>query len=67
MAKKIDNENTDVFIFNYDEGDFFSEKGKKEIKEWTNIKDDNFQGKGYSNGALVDYNNKYIIYWTIIW
>lgn len=66
LQVRLDKENSNIFIINYEAGNFFSKKGVDEVNEWTNIGED-FEGSGYSNGAIVDYTNNYIIFWTIIW
>ena len=65
--KIINKKESEVFIFKKDTGNFFKNKGIKKIEKWTKLENNNFEGKGFSNGAIIDYSNYFIIYWTIIW
>jgi len=64
---EFDLKKTKIFIFDNGKGNFFKKEAIDKILTWTNINNPDFKGKGYSTGALVDYSNYAVIYWTIIW
>lgn len=63
----FDLNSTEVFVFNYQSGNYFTEKGLKKLSNLPKIEEKKFQGKGYSNGAIISYKSMIVVYWTIIW
>ncbi len=61
------NDGTEVYVFNYESGNYFTEKGIKNFFYSRQSDEDTFEGKGYSNGAIINYQSKDILYFTIIW
>lgn len=67
IKDNIDIENTVILGLRHEKGNFFTEKGISEAKKFAEPQDHNKIGNGYSNGAIIDYSSKKIIYWIIIW
>ena len=67
LLDKINPKKSEVYIFKSINGNFFNSKGVQKIIKWGKPRSETFKGKGFSNGAIIDYSNNYIIYWTIIW
>jgi hypothetical protein len=67
IKDNIDIENSVIIGFGQERGNFFTEKGISEAKKFAKPQDHDKIGNGYSNGAIVDYSSKKIIYWIIIW
>jgi len=67
IKDNIDIENSVIIGFRQERGNFFTEKGISEAKKFAEPQDYDKIGNGYSNGAIIDYSSKKIIYWIIIW
>lgn len=66
LMEEINPEYTEIFIFNSASGNFFNSKGIEEVIKFGKLNKKEFRGNGFSNGAVVDHSNYFIIYWTII-
>lgn len=67
IKNNIDIENSVILGLRQERGNFFTEKGINKAKKFARPQDHDKIGTGYSNGAIVDYSSKKIIYWIIIW
>lgn len=67
IKDSLDMKNSKILILNNNKGQFFNKKGKEEVNMFADIDSTFVIGKGYSNGAIIDFNKKTIIYWVIIW
>jgi len=67
IKDNIDIENSVILGLRQERGNFFTEKGISEAKKFAEPQDYDKIGNGYSNGAIVDYSSKKIIYWIIVW
>lgn len=67
IRDSIDVKNSIIFGLKNKQGEYFNQKGIEQIKKLVKDIDVTSIGKGYSNGAIVDYSDKEIIYWIIIW
>jgi hypothetical protein len=67
IIDSIDIENSIILGLRQERGNFFTEKGINKAKKFAEPQDYDKIGNGYSNGAIIDYSSKKIIYWIIIW
>lgn len=67
IIDNVDTENSAILCFKQERGNFFTEKGIYEAKKFAKPQDYDKIGNGYSNGAIIDYSSKKIIYWVIVW
>ena len=67
IIDNVDIENSVILGFQQERGNFFTEKGVYEAKKFAKPQNHDKIGNGYSNGAIIDYSSKKIIYWIIIW
>jgi len=68
IKENVSLENSLILGFRHEKGNFFTNPFLQKISneaEYSSIKDK--VGKGYSNGAVIDYQNRTIYYWIIIW
>ena len=56
-----------LYILKKEKGRFFNKKGIDEINKFFKSDYKEAIGKGFSKGAIVDYDNREIVYWVIIW
>ena len=59
--------NSKILVFKNKEGQFFNKKGEEKVRKFAKLDSTFVVGKGYSNGAIIDYSSKKIIYWVMIW
>ncbi len=66
LRKELNEDSSEILILNKKRGQYFTQKGIEEVKKFTknNV---NKIGTGYSNGLVIDYQSRKIIYWTIVW
>lgn len=51
----------------YKKGNYFTQECINQVEKFKKENISHLIGKGYSNGATIDYDSKTIIYWIIIW
>lgn len=67
IGDSVDVQNSIILGLQQERGNFFTKKGISEAKKFARPQDHDKIGNGYSNGAIVDYSSKKIIYWIIVW
>ena len=67
IKDSLDMAKSSILIFKNESGQFFNEIGEAKVRKYADIDDSFIIGKGYSNGAIIDYSSKEIIYWVLIW
>lgn len=67
IRDSVDVENSVILGLQQEIGNFFTEKGIFNAKKFAKPQDHDKIGNGFSNGAIIDYSSKEIIYWVIIW
>jgi hypothetical protein len=67
FRNRIDSSKVDIFGLKQGAGCFFNKRGLEEAAFFTQILSIKPLGRGFSNGAIVDYSSRTIIFWIIVW